>query len=121
MTNGQMAPTTLLNQKTLTTPEGRNAVTDGYPLKVSELLAVLDGVSYVARVSVSSPRNIIETKKAIQKGFRTQIEKRGYSLIEILSPCPVYWRMDPIESMKFIDESMTRTFPLGVIKDWNSD
>ncbi|MGR3309575.1 MAG: thiamine pyrophosphate-dependent enzyme [Candidatus Brocadiales bacterium] len=120
MTNGQLAPTTLLNQKTLTTPEGRNAKTDGYPLKVCELLAVLDGVSYLERVSVSSPRNIAETKKAIKKGFRTQIEERGFSLIEILSPCPVYWRMNPIESMKFIDESMTRTFPLGVIKDWDN-
>lgn len=118
MTNGQMAPTTLLNQKTLTTPEGRNERNDGYPLRVCELLAVLDGTSYLARVSVSSPKNIMETKKALQKGFRTQIEKRGFSLIEILSPCPVYWRMDPIEAMKFIDETMTGTFPLGVIKDW---
>ena len=118
MTNGQMAPTTLLRQKTATTPSGRDAVNYGYPIRVCELLAVLDGSSYLERVSLSSPENIRKTKKAIEKGFKTQMEKKGFSLIEILSPCPIYWRMDANEAMKYIDEEMTSTFPLVVVKDW---
>ena len=120
MTNGQMAPTTLINQKTLTTPQGRSESCDGYPLKVCEILSVVDGSSFVARTSISSPKNIIKTKQLLEKGFRTQVEKKGFSLIEVLSPCPVYWRMTPNESLKFIDEEMTRTFPLGIFKDWES-
>lgn len=118
MTNGQMAPTTLLNQKTITTPFGRDAANYGYPIKICELLAVLGGSSYIERVSVTSPENVRKTKKALEKGFKTQKEKRGFSLIEILSPCPIYWRMDALEAMKHIDEEMAKTFPLGVVKDW---
>ncbi len=118
MTNGQMAPTTLLGQKTATSVRGRDQVNHGHPIRMCELLAVLDGSSYLARVSVSSPDNVRKTKKALEKGFKTQIEKKGFSLIEILSPCPIYWRMDANESMKYIDETMARTFPLGVVKDW---
>lgn len=118
MTSGQMAPTTLLRQKTVTTPSGRDPINSGHPIRVCELLAVLDGSSYLERVSLSSPENIRKTKKAIEKGFKTQMEKKGFSLIEILSPCPIYWRMDANEAMKYIDEEMTRTFPLGVVKDW---
>lgn len=119
MTNGQMAPTTLINQKTATTPKGRTSL-DGYPIKVCELLAVLDGSSYLARTSISSTNNIKETKKKLLKAFETQLKNRGFSLVEILSPCPVYWHMEPMESMKFIDEEMTKTFPLGVFKDWEA-
>lgn len=119
MTNGQMAPTTLINQKTTTTPKGRTSL-EGYPIKVCELLTVLDGSSYLARASISSPNNIKETKKKLLKAFETQIKNRGFSLVEILSPCPVYWHMEPMESMKFIDEEMTKTFPLGVFKDWEA-
>ncbi|MBE7443911.1 MAG: 2-oxoglutarate oxidoreductase [Planctomycetia bacterium] len=118
MTNGQMAPTTLLGQKTATTPAGRDMANCGHPIRVCELLAVLEGTSYLERVSLSSPENIRKTKKAIEKGFKTQIEKKGFSLIEILSPCPIYWRMDPNEAMRHIDEEMSRTFPLGVVKNW---
>ncbi|MCR4293401.1 MAG: thiamine pyrophosphate-dependent enzyme [Candidatus Kuenenia sp.] len=118
MTNGQMAPTTLIGQKSATTPKGRNPSNDGYPIRICELLSVLEGSSYIERVSLSSPENIRKTKKAIEKGFKTQKEKRGFSLIEILSPCPIYWRMSANESMKHIDETMTGTFPLGIVKDW---
>jgi 2-oxoglutarate ferredoxin oxidoreductase subunit beta len=120
MTNGQMAPTTLINQKTLTTPQGRSESCDGYPLRVCEILSVIDGSSFIARTSISSPKNIIKTKQLLEKGFRTQVENKGFSLIEVLSPCPVYWRMSPNESLKFIDEEMTTTFPLGIFKDWES-
>ena len=117
MTNGQMAPTTIMNQKTVTTPEGRTSA-DGYPLRVCELLAVLEGSSFLARVSTSTPDNIRKAKKTLIKAFNTQIKNKGFALVEILSPCPVYWRMDSHECMKHIDEEMTKTFPLGVFKDW---
>ncbi len=118
MTNGQLAPTTLLNQRTTTTPEGRDPLTHGYPIRICELLATLEGASFLARTSLSSPKDVSQTKEALKKGFKTQIEKKGFSLIEVLSPCPVYWRMSPLESLKFIEEKMTQTFPLGVFKDW---
>ena len=120
MTNGQMAPTTLLNQKTLTTPQGRNERDEGYPIRICELLATIDGSRFLARTSITSAKNIIKTKRLLEKGFRSQIEKKGFSLIEVLSPCPVYWRMTPNDSMKFIDDNMTATFPLGIFKDWES-
>ncbi len=121
MTNGQMAPTTLLNQRTLTTPQGREANADGYPLRMCEILSIIDGSNFIARTSITSPKNINKTKQMIQKGFQTQIEKRGFSLIEVLSTCPVYWHMTPCESMKYIDEQMTKTFPLGIFKDWENE
>ena len=120
MTNGQMAPTTLINQKTLTTPHGRNEENDGYPLPVCELLSVIEGSRFIARTSMTSPQNIIKTKQLLEKGFEAQIQGKGFSLIEILSPCPVYWRMSSVESLKFIDEEMAVTFPLGIFKDWDS-
>ena len=120
MTNGQMAPTTLINQKTLTTPQGRSEENDGYPLPVCELLSVIEGSRFIARTSMTSPQNIIKTKQLLEKGFKTQIQEKGFSLIEILSPCPVYWRMNSVESLKFIDEEMSKTFPLGIFKDWDS-
>ncbi|MFH0925613.1 MAG: thiamine pyrophosphate-dependent enzyme [bacterium] len=117
MTGGQMAPTTLLNQKTTTTPYGRNAKGDGYPLKVCELLASLEGVSYINRVSINSPKNIINTKKAILKSFKLQIENKGFSLVEILSACPTNWGMTPKEAFRWIDDEMAKVFPLGIYKD----
>ena len=120
MTNGQMAPTSIMNQKTITTPNGRTAA-EGYPLKVCELLSVLDGSSFLARVSTSTPENIRITKKTLLKGFTTQIEKKGFALVEILSACPVYLRMEPDESLDFIDKEMVKTFPLGVFKDWETN
>jgi 2-oxoglutarate ferredoxin oxidoreductase subunit beta len=116
MTGGQMAPTTVLNQKTATTPLGRDYKYDGYPLKISEMLAMLEGCIYVERVAVNSPKNIIKTKQAIKQGFKNQIEGKGFSLVEVLSSCPTYWRMSAVEAGKWIEERLTKTFPLGRIK-----
>jgi len=115
MTGGQMAPTTLLGQKTATTPEGRKPV-EGYPLKISEMLAPLVGVKYIERVSLHSPQEVIKTKKAIKQGFSNQIDKIGFSLVEILSPCPTYWDMSCKEALDWIKDVMTKEFPLGRIK-----
>lgn len=116
MTGGQMAPTTILNQKTATTPLGRNCQTDGYPLKISEMLAILEGAKYIERVAVNSPKNIIRAKQAISEAFNNQIQNRGFSLIEVLSTCPTYWHLSPIQACKWIDQEMTKVFPLGRIK-----
>lgn len=118
MTQGQMAPTTMLGQVTSTTPAGRDKVLHGNPIRVCELLSQLAGAVYLTRVAVSSPKNVRATKKAIERAFQCQEEKRGFSLVEILSPCPTYWRMTPSEAMKFIETEMVKTFPLGVVKDW---
>ncbi|MFA6054420.1 MAG: thiamine pyrophosphate-dependent enzyme [Thermodesulfovibrionales bacterium] len=117
MTGGQMAPTTLPGQKTSTTPAGRNVQTEGYPLHVSELLATIEGVSYIARTSVNSFKNLMATEKAIEKSFRYQIEGKGFSLVEILSPCPVDWKLSPKDSIAWIEAEMTTVFPLGTFKD----
>ena len=117
MTGGQMAPTTLSGQKTTTSPYGRNPQTDGKPIKMSEILSAFDGTSYIERVAVNNPKNIRRTKKAIRKAFEHQIDKKGFSLVEILSPCPINWKMDPLKACEWIDEVMTKEFPLGVIKE----
>jgi len=117
MTGGQMAPTTLLGQKTTTTPFGRNNETAGYPLRVAELLSTIEGASYIVRTSVDSYKNIIGTKKAIEKSFRYQIEGKGFSLVEILSPCPVNWKLSPIDSLTWIQTEMVSVYPLGTFKD----
>jgi 2-oxoglutarate ferredoxin oxidoreductase subunit beta len=117
MTGGQMAPTTLPGQKTSTTPAGRNTKTEGYPLHVSELLATIEGVSYIARTSVNSFRNLMASEKAIEKSFRYQIEGKGFSLVEILSPCPVDWGLSPKDSLAWIESELTTVFPLGTYKD----
>ncbi len=119
MTGGQMAPTTLLGQRTTTSPAvaGREAHREGYPIKVSELLASLEGSTYIERCAVNSVRAIRRTKKAIREAFLTQINGEGFSMVEILSPCPTNWKMSPVKSWKWIDEVMTPYFPLGVIKD----
>ena len=117
MTGGQMAPTTLVGQKTMTTPSGREISTAGHPLKVAELLAGLPGTAYISRVAVNSPPNIAKAKKAIRKAFQVQMEGLGLSLVEILSPCPSYWRLTPVEAMKWLEEKMVPHFPLGEIKD----
>lgn len=117
MTGGQMAPTTLPNQKTTTTPYGRDVKIDGYPIKMSEMIALLDGAVYIERTAVNSPTNIHKTKNAIRKSFQVQIEGLGYSMVEILSPCPINWGMSPKESWQWIDKEIIKYFPLGVIKD----
>ena len=118
MTGGQMAPTTIIGQKTTTTPWGRNpAFGEGWPVKISEILASLKGVNFVARSSVSKPQGVKQTYQYIKKAFTNQIEKKGFSLVEVLSPCPTVWKKTPVEAMKWIDEEMSKEFPLGVIKD----
>jgi 2-oxoglutarate ferredoxin oxidoreductase subunit beta len=117
MTGGQMAPTTLVGQKTTTTPYGRDTILEGHPIKMSEILALIEGVAYIERVAVNSPANIRKTKKAIQKAFQVQLDKRGFAMVEILSPCPTNWKMSPVEAWQWVDKEMTKVFPLGVIKD----
>ncbi len=116
MTGGQMAPTTLLGQKTTTTPSGKTRI-DGYPLRVSELLASIEGSSLIMRTSLDSYKNLLNTKKAIEKSFRYQIEGKGFSLIEILSPCPVDWNLSPKDSLAWIQREMESEYPLGIFKD----
>ncbi|MDD4899360.1 MAG: thiamine pyrophosphate-dependent enzyme [Candidatus Omnitrophica bacterium] len=116
MTGGQMAPTTLLGQKTATTLEGRQAALQGYPLKIAEMLALLPAVKYIERVSLHSPQEIIKTKKAIRQAFTNQIENVGFSLVEVLSPCPTYWGLSPQEALNWISEVMSKEFPMGRLK-----
>jgi 2-oxoglutarate ferredoxin oxidoreductase subunit beta len=116
MTGGQMAPTTLLNQVTATTPKGREAKYHGFPLKISEMLAVLPAVKYIERTSLESPQHIMKTKKAIKQAFQNQIENIGFSLVEILSPCPTYWGLSPKQALDWIRDVMSKEFPLGRIK-----
>ena len=117
MTGGQMAPTTLVGQVTATTQQGRNQAGQGFPLQVSELLAVLPGAIYIERCSVHNPAHTRKAKKAIKHGFELQVDgAQGLALIEILSPCPTYWRMKPTEAMEWIENEMTKVFPLGRLK-----
>ena len=120
MTGGQMAPTTVLGQITATTQQGRKANREGYPLQISELLAVLPGAIYVERCALSNPVQIRKTKKAIKHAFELQVNPpkadQGLSLVEVLSPCPTYWRMTPVKAMEWIEKEMTKAFPLGRLK-----
>ncbi|HKM02815.1 MAG TPA: thiamine pyrophosphate-dependent enzyme [Bacilli bacterium] len=117
MTGGQMAPTSLKGQITTTSSLGRDPLTQGYPIKVSEMLAQLNGPSYIERVSLTTPLNVKKAKASIKKAFTYQLEGRGFSMIEVLSSCPVNWGMSPQESLMWIDKEMTKVFPLGVFKD----
>jgi 2-oxoglutarate ferredoxin oxidoreductase subunit beta len=114
MTGGQMAPTTMPGQKTTTTPKGRSIVNEGFPLRVSEMLATLEEPVYIERCVVGTPRDIRRTKNAIKKSQR---DLKGFSLIEILSPCPTYWRVPPNKAVAYIEEYFEEVFPRGVIKD----
>lgn len=117
MTGGQMAPTTLIGQKTSTTLKGRDGGLTGYPLRVSEMLATIEGASLIARTSVDTPRNVLAARTLIEKALRYQMEKKGFSLIEILSPCPTDWGLSPEDSLKWIRSDMMTIFRLGVLKD----
>jgi 2-oxoglutarate ferredoxin oxidoreductase subunit beta len=117
MTGGQMAPTTLLNQVTTTTPTGRDSIIAGHPVRICEVFAQLDGTFYLERVAVNKPTAVMKTKKAIAKAFQYQLDGRGFSLVEILSPCPTNWKMDTLKACTWIDEVMSKVFPLGVIKE----
>lgn len=117
MTGGQMAPTTLTDQVTTTTPLGRDPILAGHPVRICEVFAMLDGTVYLERVTVNSPAAVIKAKKAIKKAFQCQLDGKGFSLVEVLSPCPTNWKMGPVEACRWIDEVMTKQFPLGVVKE----
>ena len=117
MTGGQMAPTTLVGQKTTTSPYGRDENWCGAPIKISEMLAAVPGSYYIERCAVNNNANIIKTKKAIKKAFQYQLEGKGFCLIEVLSTCPTNWGLNPIEAMKWLEENMIPYYPLGVYKD----
>ena len=117
MTGGQMAPTSLPGQVTQTSPYGRDVNTQGYPIKVAELLSSLDGPEYIERVAVNNVKNVKNAKKAILKAFKNQIEGKGFSLIEVVSSCPTNWGMTPQKALEWIDQNMLPYYPLGVYKD----
>lgn len=116
MTGGQMAPTTLPGMKTTSSPHGRDVEQMGYPIRASELLATLDGASYVVRRSLHDPKNIRSAKKAIRLAFETQLRGLGFSLVELLSTCPTNWHMSPIEAAHWLEEKMVPYYPLGDMK-----
>ncbi|MCD8511483.1 MAG: thiamine pyrophosphate-dependent enzyme [Bacillus sp. (in: Bacteria)] len=120
MTGGQMAPTTLLGQKTATTPTGRTEQLQGLPIRVSEMLATLDGTEYIERVSTHDVAHVIKAKKAIKKAFKNQQEGKGFSMVEVLSSCPTNWGLDPEESLDWIKDEMVPYYPLGVFKNRQS-
>lgn len=116
MTGGQMAPTTLAGQRTSTTINGRSLRREGYPIKILEMLAVLPGTKYAERVSVHSPMEVMRAKRAIKKAFKMQMDDKGFSIVEVLSMCPTYWGMSPIQSADRIKNEVSTFYPLGVIK-----
>jgi 2-oxoisovalerate ferredoxin oxidoreductase beta subunit len=117
MTGGQMAPTTLLGQKTMTTPLGRDRAHDGNPIGMAEVINALNAPVYIDRVSLSSTNKILKTEKAIKKALVNQIERRGFSFVEILSPCPVSWKMEPVESRTWMTEHLEAAFPVTTFRD----
>jgi len=119
MTGGQMAPTTLPNMKTTSSPTGRDVEMTGYPMKMAELLAKMEGASYIVRRSLHSPAEIRKAKKAIRAAFENQMQARGFSMVELLSSCPVNWNMRPPDALKWIETHMVPAFPLGDYKVMN--
>ena len=117
MTGGQMAPTTLPNQVTQTSPYGRDVNHCGWPIRVSEMLATLESPQYIVRVAANNVKNVLNAKKAIKKAFQNQMEGKGFSLVEVVSACPTNWGMTPDQAMKWVDTDMLPYYPLGVYKD----
>ena len=116
MTGGQMAPTTLIGQKTTTSKEGRSEAAYGKPLRVAEMIATIDGAVYVERVSLDSPANVRKAKKAVRKAFEVQEKKLGFAFVEMLSNCPTNWRIPPVASLAWMRENMIPYYPLRVFK-----
>ena len=117
MTGGQMAPTTLIGQKTSTSPFGRKAKGQGMPLLVSEMMAQIPSSTYIERVSVHDISHLLKAKKAIKKAFEYQVQGKGFSMVEVLATCPIGWGLSPVDAMKFVEEQMIPYYPLGVFKD----
>jgi len=116
MTGGQMSPTTLLGQKTATTPYGRDSRLNGFPYKIAEMLVHLDGATYIARQSVHTPANVRKCKKAIRRAFENSLAGNGYSMVEVVATCSSGWKMSPVDSNKWLEENMLPHYPLGDIK-----
>lgn len=121
MTGGQMAPTTLPNQITQTSPYGRDVKNAGYPIKMCEMLSTLDGTAYIARVSVDCVKNVNAAKKAIKKAFQTQLDGKGFSLVEVVSSCPTNWGLSPNDALDWLRDNLIPYYPLGVYKDITGD
>lgn len=117
MTGGQMAPTTLIGMKASTAPKGRIAEEHGYPMHMCEIPDELTAPAYLVRTSCNTPQNVIKTKQAIHKAFQNQLDGKGFSMVEIVTSCPTNWGLDPLDSLKFIEEKMLPEYPLGVIRD----
>lgn len=117
MTGGQMAPTTLIGQKTATSPRGRFAETMGYPLRMCELIDTLVRPHYIERVALDGPRNVLRAKRALTTAFQAQMDGRGYSFVEILSACPTYFRLSPLDSLKFVGNEMAGYFPARLFRN----
>ncbi|MCD1147410.1 thiamine pyrophosphate-dependent enzyme [Peptoniphilus sp. KCTC 25270] len=116
MTGGQMAPTTLVGQKTATSPYGRDEEWSGKPIRIAEMLATIDGAKFVERVAVNTPANIRKAKKAIMECFKLQLEGKGFGIVEVLSTCPTNWGVPPVEALKWLDENMIPYYPLGNLR-----
>jgi 2-oxoglutarate ferredoxin oxidoreductase subunit beta len=117
MTGGQMAPTTMLGQTTTTSPYGREYSREGYPIRMAELMSMVEGTAYCARVAVNTPKNLMQAKKAMKKAFEVQIHKQGFSFVEFLSSCPTNWKMSSEKANQRIGDELIPYFPLGVFKD----
>lgn len=121
MTGGQLAPTSLPNQVTQTSPFGRNVDNDGFPIRVVEMLSTLDGVALAQRVTVDTPKNVRAAKRAIKKAFEYQIAGVGYTIIEVVSTCPTNWGLSPVDALQWMRDNMLPHYPLGVYKDVKAD
>ena len=117
MTGGQMAPTTLLGMKTATTPYGRDPRLNGYPYKIAEMMAHLDGATFITRQSVHTPANVRKCKRAIRKAFENSMAGKGFSLVEVVSTCNSGWKLSPVASNEWLEQNMLPYYPLGDIKD----
>ena len=117
MTGGQVAPTTLLGQKSTTTPNGRSVANEGYPLRVSELLATLEAPVYIARVGLGDNKQIAQADRVIRRAVENQVRGLGFSLVEVLSPCPTIWKMSAVDAQRWVRDVMVKTYPLGVVRD----
>jgi len=120
MTRGQMAPTTLVGQKTTTTPLGRDPKLAGMPMMVCELLATIPGVAYLARETMIDPHTVRNARRSIKKAFQSQVDGAGFSLVELVSTCPAWWHKDPIESMAWVRDEMLKQYPLKVFVDYEA-
>lgn len=121
MTGGQMAPTTLIGQKATTAPSGRTAAANGFPLRIAEMMATIDGAVFVERVSVHNPAAVRNAKKAIKNAFQCQIDGKGFAMVEVLSTCPTNWGMTPANSLTWLEDNMIPYYPLGNLKKPEED